>query len=328
MSEKAKELFNGITNIDDELIESALAATPESVKTEELTALAKKTWFKWAAAAAIFCVIIAGAFVALNATGVFAPASEQIQSGESGEPHIQSGANSDDEIGGVDLLIGDSTYINGDLNVRYRLLTGADVHRFEPLLKDGLPRGFESLLTYWIKEEDLGEQMGVVTGSELGIAGQKVYHFALLPDLDGLCIIRYDGKYRFFVGDVVLTDVTSTDAILAANGMPEECARIAVYNASYEENIDLLFSTEDPTLMSEICRLVKSDGMAENYADLDAETQELLKAPVELCRICFYSKKGMYAQFYFYPSASVLIYYYFYTIPPENAQRLYEIINP
>ncbi|MBO4583539.1 MAG: hypothetical protein J5756_00565 [Clostridia bacterium] len=324
MSEKAKELFNGITNIDDELIESALAATPESVKTEELTALAKKTWFKWAAAAAIFCVIIVGAFVALNATGVFAPASEQIQSGESGEPHIQSGANSDDEIGGVDLLIGDSTYINGDLNVRYRLLSADDLHRFEPLLKDGLPRGFKTLATYWIKEEDLGEQMGVVTGSELGIAGQKVYHFALLPDLDGLCIIRYDGKYRFFVGDVVLTDVTSTDAILAANGMPEDCVRIAVYNTAFhEENTEQIFSTEDPALISEICRLVKSNGMTESYTDLD---EELLN--VELCRICFYSKKGMYAQFSFYPSAPVLIYYYFYPIPPENAQRLYEIINP
>ena len=76
MNEKAKELFNGITNIDDELIESALAATPESVKTEKLTALAKKTWFKWAAAAAIFCVIIAGALVALNATGVFGTVAE------------------------------------------------------------------------------------------------------------------------------------------------------------------------------------------------------------------------------------------------------------
>lgn len=321
MSEKAKELFNGITNIDDELIESALSATPESVKTEKLTVLAKKPWFKWAAAAAVFCVIIAGALVALNAYGVFTPASEQ----------IQSGASSGDDIGSVDLILGDSTYVNGVHSVRYRLLSADDLHRFEPLLKEGLPRGFESLLTYWIKEEDLGDQIGVVTGSELGIAGQKVYHFALLPELDTLCIIKYDGKYRFFVGDIVNKDLTTVENILVGcktEYYEDVICRIAVYDGENVGYTAPLFMTEDAALIEEIYNLVKEGKMVENFADLPAERQELLKAPVELCWICFYFKSGFYAQFAFYPSAGVLANPFFYPLPPENARRLYEIIYP
>ncbi|MBQ9557162.1 MAG: hypothetical protein IJU94_00990 [Clostridia bacterium] len=69
-ADKSEKLYNAVTNIDDALIESALSATPNSVKAAPVTAFTNRPWVKWAAAAAVF-VIVAAAPLAMYKLGVF-----------------------------------------------------------------------------------------------------------------------------------------------------------------------------------------------------------------------------------------------------------------
>lgn len=102
MSKKAKRIFAAVNDIDDDIIESALSATPRSVKAARLTAFAKKPWLKWVAAAVAIVVIAAGTTLALKAIGSFgndnfvAPNGSEgeapgiISSSEGGEPNNSS----------------------------------------------------------------------------------------------------------------------------------------------------------------------------------------------------------------------------------------------
>ena len=90
MSEKAAALFGALAYIDDDIIESALSATPESVVTARVTPFTKRPWMKWAIAAVAIVVFAAGTPIALNMMGAFR--NDNIVA-----PNSDSGVGSEDD---------------------------------------------------------------------------------------------------------------------------------------------------------------------------------------------------------------------------------------
>ena len=80
--------------------------------------------------------------------------------------------------------------------------------------------------TYEITEADLGEPMGTVdSGGSVPFDGNMVYHFAARPDSLGICVVDTGKGYEFYCTEgLYVEDVSVSDALLSAYGLPERCA--------------------------------------------------------------------------------------------------------
>ena len=124
-------------------------------------------------------------------------------------------------------------------------------HSSYPAVKE-LMVGATSENRYDIREEHLGEYMGVFPGVEsLGIPEGKAYHFAAYPDYDAVIIVERGGKYGFYISEGNAFDESvkgDSDSVFAHHGLPESVTEL--YTGHFEvrlnsETADEIFACLD-----------------------------------------------------------------------------------
>ena len=117
-------------------------------------------------------------------------------------------------------------------------------HAGYPAVKE-LMIGATSENRYDIREEHLGEYMGVFPGVEsLGIPEGKAYHFAAYPDYDSVIIVERNGNYAFYVseGNVLSEDVAKdSSSALLVHGLPSSATALC---DGFDAPLDLSVATE------------------------------------------------------------------------------------
>ena len=122
--------------IDADLIEAAVYPSGAEAKKTKTAVFAPKPWMKWAAAAAVFVVVVAGALVALNVTGAWRNGGVA-DPGGSGDEH--SGVIISSDSGSVDIEDGS---ISTDYGTNYPPVPASDSPRTDPEPPDpSLPHG-------------------------------------------------------------------------------------------------------------------------------------------------------------------------------------------
>lgn len=122
--------------IDEKLIEAAVYPSGAEAKKTKTSVFAPKPWMKWAAAAAVFVVVVAGALVALNVTGAWRSGGVADPNG-SGDEH--SGVIISSDSGSVDIEDGSNSTDSG---MYYPPVPASDRPRTDPELPDpSLPHG-------------------------------------------------------------------------------------------------------------------------------------------------------------------------------------------
>lgn len=122
--------------IDADLIEAAVYPSGAEAKKTKTAVFAPKPWMKWAAAAAVFVVVVAGALVALNVTGAWRSGGVADPNG-SGDEH--SGVIISSDSGSVDIEDGS---ISTDYGTNYPPVPASDSPRTDPEPPDpSLPHG-------------------------------------------------------------------------------------------------------------------------------------------------------------------------------------------
>lgn len=181
---KNEILLDAIGKIDEELVFAA-----------EKSKKKKFPFIKWAAAAAIFAVIIFGAEVK--------PLEYEVQS----------------EI---------PAKIEGFENVIYGTILFEERKEFGIIGEDEI--GLTEENRYEITEDDIGEFMGTVVEGEEDIIGSGVYHFAKYPDSDRICIIETPEGFKFYTGSIFkqLETDDSSDLIFEIFGFPESLEKMEV----------------------------------------------------------------------------------------------------
>ncbi len=113
-------------------------------------------------------------------------------------------------------------------------------HSGYPAIK-ALMVGATSDNKYDIREEHLGEYIGVFPGAEsIGLEEGAAYHFAAYPDYDSVIIVERGGEYSFYVSEGnALSDAVAKDSSSAflTHGLPESAE--ALYTEHFETLLDI-----------------------------------------------------------------------------------------
>jgi hypothetical protein len=194
----AMRLYDGITYIDDEIIEEAESYTPKVVKI---------SWARWGALAASLVIVAAGAFglMKLGQLGFTEKGTEEVVT-ESTETTTEAPADGAVEYSGLDDAV-DEAETETEMEtatLEYSIRISAYPDRYyyiadysELALNYNLP---ETEGEYVVTEADLGEELGTVTESDdPELTGLKAYRFNKLPDTDEVCIVEQDGRYEFYI---------------------------------------------------------------------------------------------------------------------------------
>ena len=183
---KNEILLDAIGKIDEELVFAA-----EKGKRK------KFPFIKWAAAAAIFAVIIFGAEVKPFEHNPLVQSEQFIK-------------------------------IEGFENVMYGPILFEERKEFGIIGEDEI--GLTEENRYEITEKDIGEFMGTVVEGEEDIIGSRVYHFTKYPDSDRICIIETPEGFKFYTGSIFkqLETDDSSDLIFEIFGFPESLEKMEV----------------------------------------------------------------------------------------------------
>ena len=297
-------LNEAIGRIDASIVEEALS--DEGGKSAKAVPFARRPWLKWVVAAILIVVIGVGTPVALNMMGAFR-----------GESPVAS--NGSDPL---TPMVDAGLYINGDTSVRYHLMNGGDVHRFDPLMSGKMPEGYSSLLHYHIMEKDLGKKTGEVSDDRNGeLTGADVYSYSLLPDIRALRIIRYDGKYRFFVGDY--TSANGVDGENIRRSVLSDCSKIDVYRGeivAFYEQFEKYLSTSDGDIIKNVCAAVLDSELF--VPSDDRIKKEFQNDNAEVYTICFYTPDGFWTALRYYPNIETMVSESFHRVPLERCEFL------
>ncbi len=204
-------MIEAFSNLDDDLVEKHFRAK-ETLKAKPR----KKLWYKWGAVAACFMFIICIGIVAL--------------------PQLlgQGSAMNDGGDVGYAVAIGDFWYSPfGTLDYdRF-----PEVHHL--IKKNNV--GNSSYLKFNIKEEHIGEYIGIIPAHEkMGRSEGKAYRLAEYPNYDAVIIAEVDGKYELLVcaANYIDPDLRSDSAvILDLYHLPESATSMYIYNGNDSEKI-------------------------------------------------------------------------------------------
>lgn len=90
--------------------------------------------------------------------------------------------------------------LSGKSSLVYYLISFDERVRFQLVPEGSI--GLTPENTYQITEADLGEVMGIVENCENSLLiGKTVYHFAVYPGSNAICILDNDGKYDFYCAE-------------------------------------------------------------------------------------------------------------------------------
>ena len=247
---KTVELFEAMGQIDEKYTEDA-----------HKPVTASPVWRKWAAAAACFAFVFAGA-VAYRVWTV---------------PTVENNTNTTttEETTSTENAVAYGMKLEGE-NIIYFPISFEDRIRYGLVPPDAM--GLTKENTYQITEADLGEVMG-----EIGICGNEkligctVYHFAKFPELDSICIVDLGERYDFYTADGIdlgLKEGHSADVILKGYDLPNSVTRMELQNGNWET----LRIIEDRAVIEEFCAVLagKTDmglqAHEQRFADLWQET--------------------------------------------------------
>ena len=279
MSKSAQLLYDGITHIDEELIEEA-----ESYKPKIRTV----NWTRWGALAASLVIVAAGAYGlfrlgTLNLTNqsenmadyeaVTEEAAEysgtETTETTAEEPNDAVGETTEDAVEEAEEADRDVRIdLNNDIiytPIRYKHI----LERFNISYDENDPE-FIRLNNGDLTRDDLGEEMGEVTECNYAaLIGCKVYHFAEMPDYDAVCIVEYpplDGeeKYVFYVeiGSYnILPAGTGFDETMEEYGLPDSIIISEISNIKWRRTRE--FKQDNVTAFFELMKTKTSCGLNE-----------------------------------------------------------------
>ncbi|MBQ6539830.1 MAG: hypothetical protein IJL71_02230 [Oscillospiraceae bacterium] len=223
MSESVIRLYDGITNIDEDIIEEAEGYVPNVINVN---------WKRWGALAASLVIIGAGAF-GLFRSGLLKPAAgEEVYSTDStagqgednapaampaevpaeepayewaeepaeapAEDTMEMPVEEKDAVSEETAPVNPILHVDFDPGTGYQAVCYRDIaERYDPLFDEHDPE-FIRLDANDITEDDLGEEMGRVTEGEC--AGCRVYRIGALPEVDAY-ILDYGGWYGFIMSE-------------------------------------------------------------------------------------------------------------------------------
>ncbi len=163
---KNYDLLEAIGNVNDECVKKA----KEKKKS-------KPVWYKWGAIAACFLLVVCIGVIALP---------QLLEQGE-----VPPGEDAD-YVHAV--IIGDFIYSP---------FYSTDYERFPEVhhLIKNAPSGNITYIEFDIKEEHLGEYIGIVPANKKVHRSEgKAYRLAEYPNYDAIIIVDFDGKYELYVG--------------------------------------------------------------------------------------------------------------------------------
>ena len=234
MSESVIRLYDGITNIDEDIIEEAEEYVPNVITVN---------WKRWGALAASLVIIGAGAF-GLFRSGLLKPAAgEEVYSTDStagqGEEYAAAAMPAEvpaeepayewaeepmempaeepayeaepaeDNMGETKDSVSEeaerNVYINNNTDILYYPASYSSVLDVYDMPINRDDPEFIRYQNGEFTKADLGDEMGEVTGVDnlSMLMGCKVYHFAKMPDFDAVCLVEYPSAY-FGEGKYVL----------------------------------------------------------------------------------------------------------------------------
>ena len=175
--------------------------------------ITKTSMTKFIALAACFCLIVGGVFIAINSEYLFE------------NPNATPDADGHDRVYGA--------YFNG---YYYEMITH-HYHEVYPELNDIFEQT-ETGYIYNIKEEHLGEYIGVFPAILDVYPEGKAYHYSAYPDYDSIIIVKRENEYTFYVassGNLHSSIPTDSSTTLYHYGAPTELR--VIYGTDEKENI-------------------------------------------------------------------------------------------
>ncbi|MBQ7064297.1 MAG: hypothetical protein IJM90_05370 [Firmicutes bacterium] len=218
---------------------------------------------------------------------------------------------------GGEATVAYSITLNDDPSVPYFPISYFECFRYG-LLPEGADYMGEDNL-YKITEKDIGEPMGIVTGSmDPSLIGCKVYHFASFSEYASICIIDTPEGYQFFEGNKWFKwprRGTAFQEVLSKLDLPEAIERIEVLGPGMEHIRDL-----DVSVFEEIMTLLGRQRDKETtVADMETEGE---------CILSFTNRQGFRLTLDYYPS---LPCFYsgdgFYVLSKEDADLLNDLLK-
>ena len=227
-------------------------------ETEQPAERRKIKWITWAAIAAGIVITGIGAYFAV--TGIRNNMAAKAIADESRRKETEIASAEEDNIEEYAPALNEAFgfTLNHQQEMTYYPISFAERVRFK-LVPVGAV-GLTKENTYQIQEQDLGEQMGIITDcADASLIGKTVYHYASYPDSRAICILEHDGAYVFYCADYIDITVKEddlSDVLFAGYGFPENCASIGVRDQEGRK----LFTITDEAVIKEITALMSGCG--------------------------------------------------------------------
>lgn len=329
---KKEDLFEAMGQIDEKHTEEAREAVPAS-----------SAWRKWAAAAACFAFVFAGA------------AAYRTWTVPTAENNTNTTATTEETVS-TENSIAYGMKLEGE-NIIYFPISFEERIRYGLVPPDAV--GLTKENDYQITEADLGEVMGEIdTCGDEELIGCTVYHFAKFPELDSICIVDLGERYAFYTADGIdlgLKEGHSADAVLAGYDLPDSVTKMELQNGSWET----LRIIEDREVIEAFCAVLVgktdmglqahnqrlADVWKETYGNedvyCDGETMHYGSDPAEYDRLSdqahalwgegemvvwLETECGFRFYFLFVPSTNAISGFGYYPLSPEETDGLVRLL--
>jgi hypothetical protein len=195
-----RNLLQAMGRIAPELIADAAPDAPQKKS-------ANKTWVRWGAVAACFCLIITATIIMI--------------------PYLNR-----DDSGTQSPDISHAVAINGFL---YDPLSRpTQFYEKYPELEnvtEKITTGYK----YLISAEDLGEYIGIVPALDKAhLPEGKAYHWLAYPNLDSIVIVEREENYSFYVSDGLIflsESINSSSSILEKYNLPDSALNLEIFDS-------------------------------------------------------------------------------------------------